>query len=164
MATETILQLGAAIGLNGNEWLEIATVSSSPGASPSYPAASKRVTSAQIALLAALISPTGPTGVVYAVPITGQNDNYTASGEFSPTTGFAELTPTGACSITGWEAGFDGQILSITNLSTYVITLKALNAGSLAANRFRLPADLGLTQNNSKSFKYSATIGIWVSL
>jgi hypothetical protein len=81
-----------------------------------------------------------------------------------PAVGFVELTPTAICNITGLQAGFDGQIIVITNLSAFAMTLNALNVGSIAANQFRLPGDLILTQNDSKSFKYSATIGKWVAL
>jgi hypothetical protein len=74
-----------------------------------------------------------------------------------------DLTPTATCNITGVTAGFDGQVLTITNLSAFVLTLNALNSGSSAANQFRMVSDLNLAQNNGQTFEYSVTIGKWVS-
>jgi hypothetical protein len=154
MATSTILQLPVNIGLTGFEWLEIATTVNNP---------SQRATSGQIARLASSVVPTGPTGVAADAPAGTQN-NYTINGEFTVATGFAELTPAGACNITGLQAGSDGQIIIITNLSTFALTLNALNSGSLSANQFRMFGDLVLSQNNGHAFKYSATIGKWVGM
>ena len=81
-----------------------------------------------------------------------------------PTIGFMDLTPTGNCSITGIIAGIDGQLIVVTNLSALTVTLNALNAGSAAANQFRMPRDIALTQNSSASFKYSVTLAKWVSI
>jgi hypothetical protein len=72
------------------------------------------------------------------------------------------LTPTAATTITGLVAGYDGQIVIITNLSSYLLTIKALNSGSLSANQFRIVGDFALQQYNGISFKYSATIGNWI--
>jgi hypothetical protein len=152
MATATILQLLQAQGLTGAESVEAVQNRTSV-----------RVTVAQIASLGAQISPTGPTGVVEAVPATGANNDYAPSG-FGATSGFLELTPTGVANITGLLAGYDGQLITITNLSAYALTLNALNGGSQAANQFRMVADAILGQNNGKSFKYSATIGLWVAV
>jgi hypothetical protein len=153
MATATILQLPQAIGLTGAEQLEGVQSGSSV-----------RVTAAQVAALAEYIVPTGPTGVIDAVPASGANNNYNPGADFSASTGFVDLTPTANCNITGLLAGFDGQIVIITNLSAFVLTLNALNSGSLSANQFRMVGDFALAQNNGQSFKYSATIGKWVAL
>lgn len=154
MATATILQLPQAVSLTGGEQIE----SIQNGAST-------RLTVAQIlAILPYIITPIGPTAVITGVPNAGANNNYTVNGQMGPAVGFVDLTPTAVCNITGLEAGFDGQMVTITNLSTYAMTLNALNSGSLAANQFRMAADFILTQNNSKSFKYSATLAIWVGL
>jgi hypothetical protein len=161
MATKTILQLTQAVGgLTGFEQLEAAQPTSLPNGQPGW--ASIRVTSAQIAALAATIL--NPTGVASASPTVGESDNYSVGGEMGPTIGFLELTPAGICNITGLIAGFDGQVVVITNLSTFNMTLNALNSGSLSANQFRMVSDFTLIQNDSKSFKYSATIGKWIAL
>jgi hypothetical protein len=152
MATATILQLPQANSLTGAESVEMVQNGTSV-----------RGTSAQVASLGSVISPTGPTGVVNAVPATGANNDYAPTG-FGATTGFLELTPTGIANITGLSAGYDGQIAVVTNLSTYALTLNALNGGSQPANQFRMVADIALGENNAQSFKYSATIGKWVAL
>jgi hypothetical protein len=163
VSTTTILQLPQAVaGLLGVEQLEAAQPTTLPNGQLGW--VSIRVSLAQIAAIASRIGATGPTGVIYAVPAAGANNDYTASNQMGPAVGFVELTPTAICNITGLQAGFDGQIIVITNLSAFAMTLNALNVGSIAANQFRLPGDLILTQNDSKSFKYSATIGKWVAL
>jgi hypothetical protein len=160
MSTATILQLTQVVGgLIGTEQLELAQPVLLSNGQPGY--ASIRATAAQIASLAASITPTGPVGVATAVPATGANNNY-APVTFGATTGFLELTPAGVANITGLVAGFNGQLVTITNLSSFALTLNALNAGSTAANQFRLPADMILTQNNAQSFRYSTTIGKWI--
>lgn len=153
MSTSTIPQLRQAIGLTGTEQLEAVQAG-----------ASVRITSAMLALLANSVAPIGPTGVAAASPAAGENDNYTVSGEMGPTIGFIDLTPSGNCNITGLEAGFNGQIIIITNLSAFVLILNALNSGSLAPNQFRMFGDLSLSQNNGQPFKYSTTIGKWVAI
>jgi hypothetical protein len=162
MATTTILQLPQASSLTGAELFELAVPVGLPGNVQGW--ASERVSTAQIAALVNNIIASIPTGVVYAAPIPGANNNYTAGGQMGAAVAFIDLTPTVICNITGLQAGFDGQTVIITNLSAFAMTLNALNVGSIAANQFRLPGDLILTQNDSKSFKYSATIGKWVAL
>ncbi len=163
MSTTTILQLPQAIaGLLGVEQLEAAQPTTLPNGQPGW--VSIRISAAQIAALASLIASTGPTGVIYATPAPGENDNFTAGGQMGPAVGFIELSPTANCNITGLQAGFDGQIVVVTNLATFLLTLNALNGGSLPANRLRMVADFTLVQNDSKSFKYSATIGAWVAI
>lgn len=110
------------------------------------------------------VSPTGPLGVAVDAP-SGTQNNYTVGGEFNPLIGFIDITPIANCNITGLQAGVDGQLVIITNLSpNFTATLNALNGGSLLANQFRMVADFILPQNNGKSFKYSATIGKWVAM
>lgn len=163
MSTTTILQLPQAIGgLLGTEQFEVAQPTTLPNGQLGW--VSIRVSPAQIAAIASRIGATGPTGVIYAVPAAGANNDYTASNQMGPAVGFVELTPTAICNITGLQAGFDGQIIVITNLSAFNTTLNALNAGSQSANRLRMVEDFTLIQNDSKSFKYSATIGKWIAI
>jgi len=150
MATASILQLTQALSLLGTEQLEAVQAGSSV-----------RVSASQIAALAVALL--NPTEVAYAVPAIGQNDNYTAGGQMGPLIGFLELTPTANCNITGLEAGFNGQVVVITNLSSFAIVLNSLNSGSLPPNQFRMVFDVTLIQNDSKSFKYSTTIGKWLA-
>lgn len=160
MADSSIPQLTVAIGLTGAEWLEIAQLQ---GVAPNQSYASRRCTAAQIALLAANIVPIGPTGVAADSPA-GVVNNYTVNGEFGPLTGLIVVTPAAACTCTGLQAGFDGQLVIFLNLSGNMFTLEPLNAGSLAANQFMLAGNLQLPQNNSQAFKYFAALGKWVKL
>ena len=162
MATTTILQLPQAISLTGAEQLEAAEPVTLPGGVQGW--ASIRVTAGQISALASKVAPTGPTAVIAAAPAPGANNDYTAHGQMGPAVGFMDLTPTAICNITGLQAGTDGQLVVITNLSAFAMTLNAFNSGSMAPNQFRMASDFILTQNNSKSFKYSVPIGNWVGI
>jgi hypothetical protein len=154
MATATILQLIQALGLTGGEQFE--------GVQNGV---SVRISIQQIlALLPEIITPTGPTQVIVGTPAAGANNNYNCNAQMGPAVGFMDLTPTAACNITGIQAGFDGQVLVVTNKTANDVTLNALNSGSVAANQFRMPADLILTQNNSQGFRYSASLALWVEL
>jgi hypothetical protein len=83
-----------------------------------------------------------------------------------PTIGFMDLTPAGNCTITGIPTGVDGQLLVITNLAaTFTVTVLSLNAGSSGANQFRaVGGGVILNQYDAATFKYSITIGKWVSV
>jgi hypothetical protein len=164
MATTTILQLPQIVGgATGLEQLEVAQPTTLPNGQPGW--VSIRLSSAQIAALASQIAATGPTGVIYDSPAAGAHNDYTVNNQMGPTVGFIELTPTANCNITGLKAGLDGQLVVITNLAAgFSATLNALNAGSQAANQLRMVQDFALIQNDSKSFKYSITIGKWIAI
>jgi hypothetical protein len=103
------------------------------------------------------------TGYVTAAPAAGANNDYNAGGSLTATTAILDLTPAGNANITGIAAGTNNQSLLITNLSgSYTLTLNALNAGSLAANRIRLPADMILPQYASIKLKYLTSVNLWV--
>lgn len=159
MATATILQLTQAVSVLGTEQVEAAQPTTLSNGQPGF--ASVRLSLAQIAALAG--SSKTPAGVITGIP-SGTVNDYTVGGQMGPAVGFIDLSPTAPCNITGIEAGIDGQLIVITCLTAFQTTLNALNAGSLAANRFRMASDAILTQNNGRSFKYSATIGLWVAL
>jgi hypothetical protein len=105
----------------------------------------------------------GPTAVITATP-TGTQNNYTVGGTMGPTVGFIDLTPSGSCTLTGLLAGFNGQIVVISNLSTNSLTLDTLSGSSTAANQFRLSSNVSVFQNGSQALRYSTTIGCWVGI
>lgn len=80
--------------------------------------------------------------------------------------GFLECNPaTGAANLTGISHTnvTNGQQVIVTNLNgANLLTLKALDGSSLAANRFRLIADITLPQYANLTLKYSSAIGVWV--
>lgn len=80
------------------------------------------------------------------------------------TVGFLDVLPNAGNSLlTGVAAGANGQFLTITNMhASNLLTIASLNAGSTAANRFRLATDLTLLQFGSLSFRYSASLTVWV--
>jgi hypothetical protein len=160
VSTAPIPKLTRAIALTGTELLEVAQVSGPGGPLLSY--VSRSITVLQLIALIEVLGATGPTGVLTVAPSVGANNDFNAGGEFGPLIGFLDLVPIGNFNMTGLQAGFDGQIVIITNKTAFIGVLNALSIGSEAPNRFRLPADLQLTQNNGQAFKYSVGIGLWV--
>jgi hypothetical protein len=96
------------------------------------------------------------------VPTPGPSDNYPINFGI----GFLDINPTGgACNITGMTAGFDGQLVTVTNIhASNSVTLNALNGGSSAPNQFRMAADMTLLQYSSLTFRYSSAIAMWVQI
>jgi hypothetical protein len=80
------------------------------------------------------------------------------------TIGFIDLTPPSTCVITGLVAGFNGQMVTITNLSANSLTLNALDGSSAAANQFRMVGNTGLGLNNGATYRYSTTIAKWIQI
>lgn len=179
MSNATIMNLPSVLSAAGTEQMECVVVG--PNGAPVY---SGRLSTAAIAALGGPQGPTGspgpaggptgpqgPTGPVGPAaggsgvatdsPAGTQND-YSVAGTMGPLIGFVDLSPTGACNITGLQAGYDTQFVIVTNLTGNQLILNGLNNGSQPANQFRMGNDLILTQNNSQSFEYSLTIGKWV--
>jgi hypothetical protein len=63
-------------------------------------------------------------------------------------------TTLGNVELTGIVAGTDGQLLIVTNIGANILQLDSLNAGSLSANRMRLPGNMVLVQNNAQLLCY----------
>jgi hypothetical protein len=147
MGSTTILQLPQVTGLTGTESLEGVQAGTSV-----------QILASQLAVLAL----SGASQIASAVPAAGGNNNYTASGLMGPTVGWLELSPSASCSLTGLQAGYDGQMVGITNLTTQLLVIYALNSSSSAANQFRMQGPISLVQYQTAFFKYSATIAKWI--
>lgn len=103
-----------------------------------------------------------PTGVLQLAVAPATYNDYAPTG-FNAETGYLDLSPTGSVIITGIQAPPDDQYLLVTNLSSsHSLTLNALDAGSLAQNRMRLPGNVGLAPNNSICLRYSTQLLLWV--
>lgn len=105
-----------------------------------------------------IASPTAVQNLVLAAGAT--NDLVIADG-----VGLVNLdTTAGAASVTGVVPQFDGQILIARNSGANLLTLPKDDTGSLAANRWRLAADMALIAGQSKCFKNFAGLPGWVAL
>lgn len=84
----------------------------------------------------------------------------------TPTTGFVDLNANaGAANLTGIQAGYDGQIITVTSRNaTNNVTLNRLNVGSDADARMRLSADLTLFQDQGISLRYSIALALWIPM
>jgi hypothetical protein len=80
--------------------------------------------------------------------------------------GVLDLNPTtGACDFGGVAGGFDGQLLTITNINaSNPINILPFDGGSSAGNQFRLSDTFSLLQYQSMTFRKSAAAGFWVPL
>lgn len=74
-----------------------------------------------------------------------------------------DLTLAGAAQLNGLNAGTDGQMLSIQNLSTVDdLTIEPEAAGSTAAQRFAINGTLIVPARCAALFMYNGTVARWV--
>lgn len=95
----------------------------------------------------------------------GTTNNYNPTG-FDSTIGFLDIDPSsGDATITGIQAGQDGQLLSVTNTNaSNSLTLNSMDGGSSSNNRIRLPTNITLTQFMTLLLRYSGSLGLWVAV
>lgn len=107
-------------------------------------------------------SPAGSSTKVQSVaPTAGPNNDLAINAGI----GFLEITPAGDITLTGMSAGFDGQIVTLSNLhASRLVEIMSLNGGSVPANQFRMAANITLTQYGSVSFRYSVALALWIQL
>lgn len=73
--------------------------------------------------------------------------------------GFVDLNPTsGPATVTDFTGGFNGQIITVTNV--HASNSVTIEAGAT----IRLSNDLGLLQNDSISLRFSTALNTWVPL
>lgn len=96
-----------------------------------------------------------PTGVQAAVLPAGN----TPSLALNDGAGFLEVdTTAGAASLTNITGGTDGQILTVTH-SAGAANFTLQNSGNI-----RMPANLVLVLNSSKSLRFSSTLNLWTAM
>lgn len=99
------------------------------------------------------------TGLATIAPSAGTINNQPIAVD----AGYLDVdTTAGNVDITGFAAAFDGQSVVVSNTGANLLQILALNAGSAAGNQVRIPSDMALVQNQSATFKKSASIGKWV--
>ena len=71
--------------------------------------------------------------------------------------------PTADFTITGFDGGSDGRILTLVNSTTFIITIANENVGSVAANQIVTGsgADITVPVNTIANFIYDADITMW---
>lgn len=89
-------------------------------------------------------------------PTAGVHNNYAPAG-FGATVGRLDIdTTAGDVELTGLLAGNDAQLLIVTNIGANNLILDPLNAGSLAANQFRLVGQMYAAQYDAILLCYYA--------
>lgn len=112
----------------------------------------------------AAATPPGQAGTYLAYASASGSLNDVAPTGFGGGVGILDVTLAGGpATWTGLTAGSDRQVLIIANAdAANDLTLAALNAGSLAANRFRNSGDLDLPPRTAVLLVYSTTAGQWI--
>jgi hypothetical protein len=99
------------------------------------------------------------TGDFSPSQITGNQNDYNPTG--LSTAAVLRLSTDASRSITGLQGGADGRIVIIHNVGSNAIVLKDEDAGSSAANRFALNADLTLSADECAILQYDSTSSRW---
>ncbi len=91
--------------------------------------------------------------------VNGANNDINLATEYS----FYRITgPTAAFSITGFNNGQDGRILTVVNATTQTMTISGAT-GSIAANQLLTGGlTFSVTANGSATFQYNTTLAKWV--
>lgn len=99
------------------------------------------------------------SGVTSPASFSTQQDDYTPSGLSS--TSILRLTTGADSDVTGLAGGAAGRHIWIFNIGSNLITLKAEDSNSSAANRFDLPGDLNILPDNCVELVYDGTSSRW---
>lgn len=91
--------------------------------------------------------------------ITGNQNDYNPSGLSTANT--LRLATDAPRTITGIAGGSDGRILVVHNVGANTLVLASENAGSTAANRFLLAADITMAANEAVILQYDSTSSRW---
>lgn len=104
-----------------------------------------------------------PTGwipcSIFGLP-PGTQDSAPGAGTFTVAltagAGFLEVTPSAAATLTNVTGAVGDQILTISNLApSFALTIQS-NA------HFRMTGDLALLQNQSATFRWNASLSVWI--
>lgn len=101
---------------------------------------------------------------ISVTPSAGIHANFAPAG-FSPTVGRLDIdTSAGNVELTGLVAEADGQLLNVSNIGPNALILDPLNAGSVAANQFRLPGQMYISPQYDSILLcyYAGAINKWV--
>ena len=98
-------------------------------------------------------------GDISPASIGASQNNYAPTGH--TTASVLRLTASGAYNITGLAGGVDGRLLTIFNIGTNTITLKAEDAASTAANRFDIGSDIAIAADQAAVLMYDSTDSRW---
>jgi hypothetical protein len=102
---------------------------------------------------------TGMSGDQTVANLTANQNDWALTNLSSKT--FFHIGATSAVNCTGIAAGVAGQLIVLINETANLITFKAANAGSVAANRFQIGGDIALSQYQSLMLWYDPTNAGW---
>lgn len=91
--------------------------------------------------------------------ITANQNNYNPVN--LSTASVLRLDASGAFNLTGLQGGSNGRILTLLNVGTNTITLKAEDASSTAANRFDIGSDIAIAADQAAVLMYDSTSSRW---
>lgn len=99
------------------------------------------------------------SGDISPAQITGNQNDYSPTGLSGASV--LRLNSDASRNITGLAGGADGRIIAIYNTGSQNIVLKNADAGSSAANRFALQADITLAGGDGCILLYDSTSSFW---
>ncbi len=91
--------------------------------------------------------------------ITSNQNDYSPTNLFKSS--ILRLSTDASRDITGITGGLDGRLLFVFNVGSFDIVLKDEDAGSTAANRFALQADITIPPDGAALLLYDATSSRW---
>lgn len=98
-------------------------------------------------------------GIISPAQITADQNDYSPAGLSAAST--LRLSSDASRNITGLAGGAAGRLILIHNVGANAIVLKDESAGSTAANRFALTADLSLAADAVALLQYDSTSSRW---
>jgi hypothetical protein len=99
------------------------------------------------------------TGVISPAQIVAATNDYAPTGLSTAST--LRLNTDASRNLTGITGGTAARILLLHNVGSFDLVLKNADAGSAAANRFVMTADVTLVPNASALLQYDATSSRW---
>lgn len=102
------------------------------------------------------------TGVIAPPQLTGDEDDYAASG--SATASVIRFSADAVRGITGLADGSEGRVMCLINTGAFAVILRDENAGSSATNRFGFGSDLTLGAKQGALLIYDGNAMRWRQL
>ena len=99
------------------------------------------------------------TGDITPSQITANQNDYNPTG--LSTASVLRLSTDASRNITGLQGGSDGRVVMLENVGSFDFVLKDSDAGSSAANRFALDADITVRPDWCVMLKYDSTASRW---
>ena len=93
--------------------------------------------------------------------ILANTNDYNPESAAGDKSSFWRLSSDANRDVTGFANGLNGRLIVVTNVGSFNIKFKNENAGSVAANRFAIGADVTIGAGDTATFHYDSTTARW---